>query len=523
MNRVVQLVAAGGVVFNPYLNIRRSISSASDAIEEQFNAIDTAFSAGTSVKQAVKQGKRIRKIMQQVITSARVSGFSFSQDFSRKKTPALYGRQVMKEAATRADLVAGLMRHTTRVGLKRNPDSDFILSRERAVAAVKFEAARAYYAGIKDGFQDTEYLKEWITSAEGDICEECQANEEDGPIGVGEVFSSGDEFPAAHLNCVLGDCDVTASGITSATSSVAHRELITFATGSDGNLTVTANHPILTQRGWVLAKDVKQGDYLVSFKSDAFVSLLYPDNDKVKASAQDIFNSFVVAQGVSTTTMPAAAKDLDNGVAAHKINNVRTYGDLSSVRKSAIIKGLGKEPFVLAWANNFASSNRLSAFLRVRALPASNCFVRFLRAALAFAWITVLSKSQTKFSNDGVTQSPMADLVLISNFLKRFFRSCVDFVKLTCFSNGHRLFSCLFESYVAAAQLHDESIVTDFQDFGSFHHRIAFGIQLERILNKSVVLRTCRTFNYGTKSHTYLASGYIVHNCDCYIVMTRRK
>lgn len=203
MNRVIQLVAAGGVVFNPYLNIRRSVSSASAAIEQQFGAIDNAFSAGTSAKQAVKEGKRIKKIMRQLITSARLSGFSFSQDYSQRKTPALYGRQVMKDAAIRADTVAAQMRRTTRIGLKRNPDSDFILSRERAVAAVKYEAAKAYYAGIKDGFQGSDYLKEWVTSAEGNICEDCQANEEDGAIGVGQVFSSGDEFPAAHLNC---DC-----------------------------------------------------------------------------------------------------------------------------------------------------------------------------------------------------------------------------------------------------------------------------------------------------------------------------
>lgn len=203
MNRVIQLVAAGGVVFNPYLNIRRSIEQASRNVASEFDAIDSAFSAGASIKKSVKEGKRIRKIMQRVITSARLSGFSFSQDYSQKKTPAMYGRQVMKEAADRADLVSSSMRRTTRMWLRRNPDSDYALSQERAISAVKFEAAKAYYAGIKDGFHNTDYLKEWVTSAAGDICEECQANEEQGAVAVGDIFQSGDEFPAAHLNC---DC-----------------------------------------------------------------------------------------------------------------------------------------------------------------------------------------------------------------------------------------------------------------------------------------------------------------------------
>lgn len=57
--------------------------------------------------------------------------------------------------------------------------------------------------------------KEWLASP--DSCEECQGNEDDGPIGLDEVFSSGDDAPPVHPNCTCTTLPVLASDMDDAT------------------------------------------------------------------------------------------------------------------------------------------------------------------------------------------------------------------------------------------------------------------------------------------------------------------
>jgi hypothetical protein len=42
--------------------------------------------------------------------------------------------------------------------------------------------------------------KEWEIS-DAETCDDCEANNEDGEIGVDESFSSGDDAPPLHPNC----------------------------------------------------------------------------------------------------------------------------------------------------------------------------------------------------------------------------------------------------------------------------------------------------------------------------------
>ena len=46
--------------------------------------------------------------------------------------------------------------------------------------------------------------KQWITSQD-EGCPECQANMDEGVIGLDEAFESGDTEPPAHPNC---ECDI---------------------------------------------------------------------------------------------------------------------------------------------------------------------------------------------------------------------------------------------------------------------------------------------------------------------------
>ncbi len=199
MSKLYRLLSAGGLVMNPYYQLDKQIGAAASGISEHFDIIDSGLDRGLSVKKA-SRGHRIEVITRGLISSARLSGFQHGAKHTKKKMPALYGRQLQEVSAERAHEVNRLMRRTTRKRLRSTPDSDYILSRDRAISAARYEAANAYFAGVKDAFSGTGWQKEWITSS-AEPCENCQSNEEEGPIDVDATFDSGDDYPAIHLGC----------------------------------------------------------------------------------------------------------------------------------------------------------------------------------------------------------------------------------------------------------------------------------------------------------------------------------
>jgi hypothetical protein len=84
---------------------------------------------------------------------------------------------------------------------------DNIASRAHMIAVT--EAGNSYeegnyevISGLKDDGIDAE--KSWDTSSSASICDECQANADEGWIPAEDVHQSGDDHPLAHPGC---ECD----------------------------------------------------------------------------------------------------------------------------------------------------------------------------------------------------------------------------------------------------------------------------------------------------------------------------
>ena len=193
------------LIFNPYAAVEQQISAASSTLAGMFSEIDSALDKGKTIKQAV-HGTKIEAVMHRAIASSRLSGFMHGAKYSGKNMPSNYGRDIGAFAEKRAAFVGRSVRRTTRRTLRTVPDSEFVLSRDRALSAARFEAARSYFKGVNDSFRGTTgWGKGWAT-AEGDSCEECLANEDMGLIAMSDTFASGDVFPPLHLLC---NCMVT--------------------------------------------------------------------------------------------------------------------------------------------------------------------------------------------------------------------------------------------------------------------------------------------------------------------------
>lgn len=74
-------------------------------------------------------------------------------------------------------------------------------SPERAEMIARTEVIRANNQGHLEAFRSSGVVKQKEWSCAPDACDECQANEDQGPIDLDDAFESGDDAPPGHPNC----------------------------------------------------------------------------------------------------------------------------------------------------------------------------------------------------------------------------------------------------------------------------------------------------------------------------------
>lgn len=126
------------------------------------------------------------------------------------------------------------------------------------------------------------------------------------------AFSAGSpEVADAHPNCVLGDTNVLADQVKLATKFNYSGDVVKITTADGRVLSVTPNHILLTDKGWVRAKNIKKGFKTVAYSDGIKSAILsaYPAKDKMETSIADIFASLSKSLDVTTTSMPLTAID----------------------------------------------------------------------------------------------------------------------------------------------------------------------------------------------------------------------
>ena len=172
----------------------------------------------------------------------------------------------------------------------------------------------------------------WRTSGDADVCPICKAMEgttvdlgkafpdtvetEDGLVSwEHSSWNDSGRIPDAHVNCVLGDTMIGADNVKAATKMNYSGNIVKLKTRSGKVLSVTPNHILLTQRGWVAAKNIQKTDKVIT-NSDR-VKNLSIDNavDGNQATIADEFMSLEKASGVVAVEVPVTAKDFKGDAA----------------------------------------------------------------------------------------------------------------------------------------------------------------------------------------------------------------
>jgi len=127
-------------------------------------------------------------------------------------------------------------------------------------------------------------------------------------------------------NCVIGDTMVSSLAKRAAYRREYSGELIVIHTAAGKELTVTPYHPILTDHGWVAAKFLDHGDYVIcrpaldgSFESS-------PDVDQSESRIEDVFDSLSVSGAIFD--LPISSGNFHGEIPDGKVNVVFSDGFL---------------------------------------------------------------------------------------------------------------------------------------------------------------------------------------------------
>lgn len=170
----------------------------------------------------------------------------------------------------------------------------------------------------------------------------------------------------AHINCLTGDTRITSSCFISKIYKRAFKgEVFTIVSGSGHSVTVTPNHPILTNRGWIAAQFVNVSDKCFISSDIKGHSFVDDNNDAIYPTIEQIFESFRCRDGVITSEVPISSPDFHGDTIDNEVTSVLSKLDLGFVFYSPNFKHSGQSGFVLGDANIstlYSGSNTFSLF-----------------------------------------------------------------------------------------------------------------------------------------------------------------
>jgi hypothetical protein len=160
-----------------------------------------------------------------------------------------------------------------------------------------------------------------------------------------------DQMPPFHPRAVLGDTPVEPVGaLLGAVRAVYDGPAIRVESHSGIRATVSPNHPVLTRRGWLPARLLREGDEVIRAvaRHRARAPVAGEDLHDVPARAAEVFDA-ARAVGASARTI-AAPVDLhgDARFCEREVDVVRTDGGLRQHRLAAINEEPGEDPLVRA-------------------------------------------------------------------------------------------------------------------------------------------------------------------------------
>lgn len=179
-------------------------------------------------------------------------------------------------------------------------------------------------------------------------CDECLAL--DGQVFKLSDMNVGKNAPPMHPQCVLPGTKIIAPGMEAIMRSEYSGDVVEIGTASGARLSVTPNHIVLTERGWIRAKNIVKGDKVIHYVGRGEHGVeVHPANDDCIPAVEELFTAFIKAGGVSALGVPASPVDFKGDVVPQsKVDVVFINSQLRDEVDASVSKRGGYGPFIRA-------------------------------------------------------------------------------------------------------------------------------------------------------------------------------
>jgi hypothetical protein len=157
--------------------------------------------------------------------------------------------------------------------------------------------------------------------------------------------SAGLRVDKFHANCVVGDTKVSGPDVKVGYRRYYEGEIVTLVTAGGHELTITPNHPVLTDRGWVNAGDLQEGDNLVSGTFGNGYLTLRPCEDDAPPSIEDVVSALSMVGATRVSGVPTSPEEFHGDGCDSKVDIVACDNLLGDVRDASVIEPSSEEDF----------------------------------------------------------------------------------------------------------------------------------------------------------------------------------
>jgi len=185
-------------------------------------------------------------------------------------------------------LIQGLARGLGPAQIAENMRDGFGMGLDRALLIARTEAARAYRTGSAEQYRKSGVVTQFMRLAKkATACAACLFRD-------GEIVEIGEELSDhPRGKAELPDNLIITDAPTALETFYHDGDIFVINTASGKFLPVTANHPVLTRRGWVAAAFIQKGDDVISYGGDNWTSgIMAPNKNHMPTRAQDLASTF---------------------------------------------------------------------------------------------------------------------------------------------------------------------------------------------------------------------------------------
>lgn len=332
-----------------------------------------------------------------------------------------------------------------------------------------------------------------------------------------------------HRGCVLGNTLISAVDGISKVYRRRYKGLIYRIRTASGNvLSVTPNHPILTDKGFVRAHLLNIGDNVISDNGLKTVGIISKDKNNRQVLIKDVFRSFRKSPFMFACTVPITAEDFHGDAVYNKVNIVSANRKLGSERNVFGLQNFSEDSFINRNGRiRMEGKPKKCGFFQIFCSHFS-AFCRFVGSLCKMCnlfWCGVFHSFSLLFvriSYGNVVSSKKTNH-LCSSEVEPLNNSCnADslIVKFKNFINA-KIISRVPPSSADIGSMENisDDVFGNTELAGNILDGYSTQIKTDSIVAIDIIKKKfCHVYNLETKNNWYVANGIITHNCRCMII-----